>query len=204
MNTAGALDDRAVAVGTDTAVLERIVVPNTHLAIWSRPRPARLAWVDGLGWDMIDDLDFPAAVETLETDVAEGLEEAGYPQDDGSLALCDEIVSLARRFAAIVDCDTTKVRLEVVETNACSKFHADAVTARLLTTLSGPGTQWIDVAASDRIHQLSVGDIAIFKGRLEAEEPAILHRSPPIAGTGDTRLLLVIDPFDPALEAVHD
>ncbi|MCZ4269037.1 DUF1826 domain-containing protein, partial [Rhodobacteraceae bacterium G21628-S1] len=44
----------------------------------------------------------------------------------------------------------------------------------------------------------------ILRGTRWPETPVsgVLHRSPPIAGTGETRLLLVLDPIDdPAEEA---
>ncbi|UBS33786.1 DUF1826 domain-containing protein [Altererythrobacter sp. N1] len=197
------LEQTAAAIGNDEAILDRIMIPGTHLALWRRTRPARLGWVDEIAWNAINDLDFPAPIAALETEIAEGLTEAGYPQDDEVGTLREEISALARRFAALMGCDWIRLRLEVVETDACRKFHADVVTARLLTTLSGPATQWVEAAVPDRIHQLATGDVAIFKGRLLAEEPAILHRSPPIAGTGDKRLLLAIDPYDPAREVTH-
>lgn len=197
------LEQSAVAVGTDEAILDRIMIPDTHLALWRRVRPEQLGWIDGIAWDTIDDLDFPVSIAALDTDIAEGLAEAGYPNGGETRALHHEVVSLARRFAALMGSEWIRLRLEVVETDACRKFHADVVTARLLTTLSGPATQWIDAAAPDRINQLVAGDVALFKGRLWAEEPMILHRSPPIAGTGDKRLLLAIDPYDPARKVAH-
>ena len=39
--------------------------------------------------------------------------------------------------------------LEVVRTDSCRKFHADYVTARLITTYLGEGTQWLDEADAD-------------------------------------------------------
>ncbi len=87
-----------------------------------------------------------------------------------------------------------KLRLEVVETDACRRFHADFVTYRLLTTYCGAATQWVRSTQPETIETLRAGDVAIFNGRVLLEEPTILHRSPPIAGTGETRLLLVIDP----------
>lgn len=197
------LEQTAAAIGNDEAILDRIMIPGIHLALWRRTRPARLGWVDEIAWNAINDLDFPAPIAALEGEVADGLREAGYPQSTETRVLRDEIASLARRFAALIGCDMVRLRLEVVETDACRKFHADIVTARLLTTLSGPATQWIETVAPDQINQLAAGDVAIFKGRLLAEEPAILHRSPPIAGTGDKRLLLAIDPYDPAREVTH-
>lgn len=197
------LEQTAAAIGTDDAILDQIMTPGTHLALWRRTRPEPLGWIDAIAWDAIDDLDFPVPVAALDADIAEGLAEAGYRNGDETRALHHEIASLARRFAALMGCDMVRLRLEVVETDACRKFHADVVTARLLTTLSGRATQWVEVAAPDRINQLAAGDVAIFKGRLWADEPMILHRSPPIAATGDKRLLLAIDPYDSAKEVTH-
>jgi hypothetical protein len=43
------------------------------------------------------------------------------------------------------------------------------------------------------VRQLLAGEVALFKGRLLTDSP-IIHRSPPIAGTGQRRLVLVINP----------
>lgn len=187
----------AVAVERDDpAALEAVARPEVHLAIWNRPLPLALAWLPQLDWTKIDDLDFTTTLEALEADMAEGLAEAGYPAGARRDALAEEIIDHARRFAAIQKINALAIRLEVIETDACRKFHADHVTARLLTTLVGLGTQWIhgDVGSDTPIRQLHTGDVTIFKGRLGTETPAILHRSPPIGDTGDTRLLLAIDP----------
>lgn len=58
------------------------------------------------------------------------------------------------------------LRFDMIETDACRKFHMDQVTTRLLMPLSGSGTQWIDVSlGSDApINQFGVGDVEIFKG----------------------------------------
>jgi hypothetical protein len=96
------------------------------------------------------------------------------------------------------------LRLEIVTGDACHKFHADYVPLRLITSYSGPGSQWIsneDAAAlaqgvsADQleVRQILAGEVALFKGRLLTDSP-IIHRSPPIAGTGQRRLVLVINP----------
>jgi hypothetical protein len=187
----------AVAVERgDPTVLEAVARPEVHLAIWNRPLPLALAWLPQLDWTKIDDLDFTTTLAALEADIAEGLAEAGYPAGARGDALAEEIIGHARRFAAIQKIDALAIRLEVIEIDACRKFHADHVTARLLTTLVGSGTQWIhgDAGPDAPIRQMRPGDVAIFKGRLGTETLAILHRSPPIGDTGETRLLLAIDP----------
>ncbi|MHA6721272.1 DUF1826 domain-containing protein [Sphingomonas sp. RS6] len=180
----------------DPAVLDAVALAAVHLAVWKRPLPMALAWLSQLDWTRIDDLDFVTTLDMVDADVAEGLAEAGYPAGARGDALTEEIVGHARRFAFIHGIDAVSIRLEVIETDACRKFHADHVKARLLTTLVGRGTQWIegDTASDAPIRQMRTGDVAIFKGRLATKTLAILHRSPPIVESGETRLLLAIDP----------
>lgn len=178
------------------SILDSIARPDVHLAIWHRPLPQGLAWLSQLDWSTIDDLEFETTLDAVADAVVEGLAEAGYPAGARGDALADEIVQHARRFAAIHKLDAVSIRLEVIETDACRKFHADYVAARLLTTLVGTGTQWIHgvEAADTPIRQMGTGDVGIFKGRLAAESLSILHRSPPVGEAGETRLLLAIDP----------
>lgn len=89
------------------------------------------------------------------------------------------------------------VRLAPVVTNSCRRFHADYLTVRMLTTYVGQATQWVYADTPEDVRQLAAGDVALFKGRVLAGPPPILQRSPPIEGTGEHRLLLVID-------AVHE
>jgi len=180
----------------EPAVLATAAQPYVHLAVWHRRFPEALDWLGSLDWSAIDDCERTSRVEVLAVTIADALAAAGYPYGARGTALCDEIVGLARYFAGALTLDAVTVRLEVIETDACRKFHADYVAARLLCTLVGQGTQWRygPDTADTPIRQLRTGDVAIFKGRLSTETPAILHRSPPILGTGETRLLLAIDP----------
>src|SRR5690606_27544721 len=123
----------------------------------------------------------------------------GYPDMP---ALRRDIVLLAERHAAVAGDRNVRIRLEVVETDACRKFHADYVKVRTITTYLGRGTQWIEAQSADRvgapdgpeIRQLDAGHVGMFKGRLWQEMPTILHRSPPIGKSNEQRLVLVIDP----------
>lgn len=185
----------------DAAVLDRICDEQVHLALWQRRRPCGLDWLDTLDFDEIDDVQETLEGEALAVTLPATLAEAGYPNGIEKAALATEIIALARRFARIMDTEAVRMRLEIVETDACRKFHMDNVKARLLMPLTEPGTQWIEAcAATDGpIHHLQAGDVGLFKGRIWAAPPAILHRSPPIAGTGASRLLLVLDLPSPAL-----
>ncbi|NLR73374.1 DUF1826 domain-containing protein [Novosphingobium sp. ERN07] len=169
-----------------------IVEPDVHLAIWERKLPASLSALANQSQSGIDDIDEQLDVAGLDLALTLILEDAGY-RDAGDAAR--EIAALGTRFASVTACERVRVRLEVIETDACRRFHSDYVTARLLLTLAGAGTQWRRAEDDSAINSLQPGEVAVFKGRVWTDEPAILHRSPPIAGTGADRLLLAIDPL---------
>ncbi|MYM00193.1 DUF1826 domain-containing protein [Novosphingobium sp. FGD1] len=182
----------------DSAVLERIHERHVQLALWQRRRPRALDWLDSLDFDEIDDVQKTLAVESLAFCLPGILLEAGYP-DGAHTALSQEIGTLACLYAQIMEVESIRMRLEIVETDACRKFHMDNVKARLLMPFTEPGTEWIEVDAApdSQVRHLRAGAVGLFKGRIWAETPAILHRSPPIAGTGVSRLLLVLDLASP-------
>lgn len=111
---------------------------------------------------------------------------------------------LAKRLMGITCDDHAVIRLEIVEDDACRRFHADYVTVRLICTYFGPGTEWLseEQATAQRagaplagcaIQSLATGHVGLFKGRVWAPDGAIIHRSPPISGTGAKRLVLVVN-----------
>lgn len=183
-----------VSVSGRIEVLEDILGPGVELALWQRPRPEDLRWLDRHDWDRIDDIDAIVSQEDLHGAVVGLMQASGYPEGEEGSALAGEIIGLAGYFADLMASASLRLRLEVVETDACRKFHADHVSARLLSTFAGRGTQWIYACAQDETQQMAPGDVGIFKRRIWQESPGILHRSPPIAAAGEKRLLLVLDP----------
>ncbi|MCC2977095.1 DUF1826 domain-containing protein [Sphingomonas sp. PL-96] len=192
-----AMLERAIASSEAPAILETILLPETELAIWRRPvAPALVAAISATDLGRIDDLDQPFAIEGLDSALHAALGAAGHETTRAPLTV--ELTALARRFARVMDCEHLRIRVNVVETDACRKFHKDFVTARLLLTLAGPATQWIDGRDGDaaEIRSLAAGDVALVKGRRWSPEGSILHRSPPILGTGVRRLVVAIDPVE--------
>jgi hypothetical protein len=110
-----------------------------------------------------------------------------------------DIVRLADMFSDLMTASFLRLRLDMVTTNACRKFHIDAITARLVCTYRGTGTQYgisTDGADPKRVFTVQSGSPILLRGTLWPAEPpsGLLHRSPPIEGTGETRLVLVLDP----------
>lgn len=190
------VENPAIALGDTPDILAAILDPDVQLALWRRQRPASLDWLDALEWDKIDDIDSGIDGPDHRASICRLLCDTGYPQTSEGDALADEIARLACCFARLMGCERLRLRLEVVETDACRKFHMDYVTARLLMPLVGPGTQWIDIrdGMGAPLRQLEPGHVGIFKGRLAVKASAILHRSPPVAASGETRLLLALNP----------
>ncbi|WP_082443336.1 MULTISPECIES: DUF1826 domain-containing protein [unclassified Sphingomonas] len=190
-----------VRIGETNDDLRAIRSADVNLAIWRRSPPVTL---NEAMLDAVDDLAIVRPIDLLATMLPADLRTAGYPDATAALLGAD-VATLADAFARIVGATRVSIRLDVVETDACRRFHADYVTARLICTYVGPGTQWldtIDAAALGEgadvdtltIRSLATGDVGLFKGWLWSPDAPIVHRSPPILTTGERRLLLVIDP----------
>ena len=131
----------------------------------------------------------------------------GTPDCAERARLIDDVAALADIFAGLMDAPYLQLRFDVVTDNACRKFHIDAVKARLICTYRGTGTEYgiaRDGAEPPRIITVPTGAPILLRGKLWPESPrsGLLHRSPPIEGTGETRLVLVLDPVvDPEKHA---
>jgi hypothetical protein len=187
-------------------VLNAIRAEDCHLAVWQR---APIADFTPLTGGTPQDLRFASDLASLPDMLARALRQGGFGGDRAlHRVLCNDIAHLAAVFCAALDLASFELRLEVVRTDSCRKFHADYVTARLITTYVGEGTDWLDQADADRvaagadplrINRLVPFDVGLFKGRLSTDRP-VIHRSPPIAGTpGGARLLLVLNPASRSL-----
>jgi hypothetical protein len=106
-----------------------------------------------------------------------------------------DIAALTERFMAVMRIDAVRVRLEIITSNACKKVHADYTDVRLITTYAGPGTDYASHDDGDScLERLSTGAVVLFKGRnFHPDHPPCFHRSPPIEGINQRRLVLVID-----------
>ena len=182
-----------VASGPAPAVLASLHDPAVNLAVWARTLDDRLlAELASLDLCCAQDLRLTATPDELATALPPAMAAAGWQAP----ALTEDMVMLARRFAGVMACTSVDLRLDLVRGDACRKFHADFVPARLVTTYLGPGTDWLPDGAADEAaaRRLAAGAVGLFKGRTWPTQTPIIHRSPPIAGTGQVRVVLVINP----------
>ena len=202
--------DAAIGVGVADAAegLSALHHPGCAAAIWRRQlSPGFQSWIDGLDRDVLPRARVILRPEAVRDAAAEICNASGTPGDVERDRLVDDIAALADIFTKLMRARWLRLRLDVVTTNACRKFHIDAVTARLVCTYRGTGTQYgipTDGAEPRRVFTVPTGAPILLRGTLWPEHPrsGLLHRSPPIEGTGEARLVLVVDPVDDPQEEV--
>ncbi|MEM7120703.1 MAG: DUF1826 domain-containing protein [Pseudomonadota bacterium] len=185
--------------------LATIKEPGTELVIWQRSLPSPVSdWLDRLDVESLPYLRILVQPDDLQHALEPLLDKCGMAACDMRDHLVDDIDRLVRAFAAITDSDSVDVRLERVDHDACWKFHRDTVEARLVTTYRGPTTQWVRMAQAEEaitgqkdyngpLERLGDHDVALFKGNCAGPNSGVVHRSPPIAGTGLSRLFLCLN-----------
>ncbi len=191
-----------VAITEDPASLNAFLDSGCAAAIWQRQTPSDIqAWLDGLDPAHLPRGRVIAPRQAVAETVRHICDTSDLPTGPQRDWLEADITALAARFAALLSPKFLRLRLDVITTNACRKFHIDAITARLVCTYRGTGTQYgisTDNADPSRVFTVQTGTPILLRGTLwPAEPPAgLLHRSPPIEGSGETRLVLVLDPVD--------
>ncbi len=179
--------------------------PGTELVIWQRSLlPSLGNWLDRLDVATLPHLRVLVQPGDLRPALEPLLDTCGMTAGDMRDLLVDDIGWLVSAFAIITGSERVDVRLERVDHDACWKFHRDTVEARLVTTYRGPTTEWVQMAQAGQaiaeqkayqgpLERLGVHDVALFKGNCAGPNSGIVHRSPPIAGTGLSRLFLCLN-----------
>lgn len=210
----------ALAVSKDTSlpqlstsfhpdVLADVYQEDKNIVVWQRTLPASL--VAALQRHLQEQgsikLSLVLAPENAANVLAKHLSKVGC----GS-ALAESLAELVDMFCCLFELERAGLRLTTLDTAMCPKFHVDKVPCRLITTLTGPGTQWlandllnrgglgagseqVKLYASDSdIQHMALGDVALLKGErwIGNENKGIVHRSPPVAA-GEKRLVLTLD-----------
>ncbi len=198
------LEEAAVGVSmADTPEgLSAIRRPDCAAVIWRRRELADFqSWIEALAPDRLPSARVILRPEDVRESVVQICDAAGAPDSTEREWLIDDTAALAELFAGLMRAPYLRLRFDVVSTNACRKFHVDAVTARLICTYRGTGTQYglsTDGSEPEHVFTAPTGAPMLLRGTLWPERPksGLLHRSPPIEGSGETRLLLVLDPIE--------
>lgn len=215
-----------VVVGSSPRVLRAGRRRGINLAVWTRPAPPahRDAFISLARVDF--SIDVRLDVQHLSAArVRELLPPATATTDAARSMLCEDVACLAGRFSRLTGAQRVRLKLQAVGGDECRLFHVDTVSWRMMTTWAGPGTDWLENDACRRehlggaglphrasvdmtnaaivtdwtkVHRLDRYAVAFCRGATacDAHTVPLVHRSPPIAGTGLRRLRLVIDDAD--------
>jgi len=209
------MHDRVVercSEGMAPAVLADIYDKETHIAIWKRKLPDSLckAVAEFISTNPTFKMSVTVTPNNAQATLNESMGHLSSPD------ICEDIAELVDMFCLLFNLEHAGVRLAVLDTAMCPKFHVDRNGCRLLTTYQGVATEWLPHEHVDRsklghgsggladhesglfaheqdIQQLHHGDVAILKGDLwdGNEGNGLVHRSPCMENS--RRLLLTMD-----------
>jgi hypothetical protein len=157
-------------------------------------------WLGRLSPSVWPDSRFTVRIRDIRAGLFELFKECKTPLDEQAQWWIDDVAALSAQYASASGEDIVDVRLERIVRDACWKFHVDNVEVRLVTTYYGPGTELVpnefgqDARMLQRDYdgpllQMKAGEVAIFRGG----GSGVVHRSPPIAGTGENRSVLILN-----------
>ena len=194
-----------VVEGDSQPILSKLHEPDVTLAVWHRSLPCRLAdWLDSLPREQLPEAQFTGPAACVAQRAATVCDLVGLPDSAERRALVNDIAALAQAFARLARSQDIDLRLEAVDHDSCWRFHRDHVGLRLNTTYRGPGTQWLPPEHAPRalkaqrryrgpLNEMPRFAVGLFKGVERAGADAVVHRSPPVVGTGQTRLFLCLN-----------
>jgi len=193
-------------IGTSPSVLEMIHQKEVNIAIYERDITSLELEIEKLIHQQIE-IQLSGEVETIINAIREVLNENEFPR------IIEDIEYQLYCFKRAAEGHNFRLMLATVNTNMCRRFHTDINDLRLLCTYDGPGTLWLTednvnrkalnsrdenhtiVIDKNEIQQAKKGALVILKGAVYPIQgtKAVVHRSPTIEESGETRLLLRID-----------
>lgn len=197
--------DPGIVEGVEEAALLMARGDHMALAIWHRSPPLELVdWLDHLPIDRLPEGHFIGSVACVPARVSTLCDLVKLEDGPGRRAFVADVARLARVFACVAGASEVDLRLDALDHDSCWRFHRDHVGYRLNATYRGPGTQWLPPQFSDRalrgqrryrgpLHELPRFAAGLFKGVTSVGAKAIVHRSPPVANCGQTRLFLCLN-----------
>jgi hypothetical protein len=197
--------------GDTPKALTGILDDGVNLALWQRQLPAYIADFGRLLLSLNEPLAESLSLEMPGDDAEPNLHglASGFSDLEGYEGFIADVSWLVSAFACLLGAQRIGLRLRVLDTAMCPRFHVDHVPVRLITTYAGIGSQWLKEGAMDRrqlgkpdaepqdeslIQQITCGAVALLKGEKwhGNEGFGLIHRSPQPA-PGERRLILTLD-----------
>jgi len=200
------------AAGNQPDVLRQILDPGVNLSLWQRPAQTAITReLSTLQASHLPDVRRLTSRGSFDDDVSTLLQQ----QDLDPLAFKHwrfDLHRLADLYFSVSGHRDVTLRLVTTEEDDCRRFHVDRTHLRLLCTYRGPGTEWLTNKQVDRLAQSTgaTNEGIIRFGKPSQLEPfwvgvmkgdaypgnaghGLVHRSPSIAGSGQTRVLFCLD-----------
>ncbi|TRW50174.1 DUF1826 domain-containing protein [Aliidiomarina halalkaliphila] len=203
-------NERRAIYGSEADVFTSIFDEQTCMAVWQRSHSKALqadiqSALTAANWR---DVRLAAPSNTI----ADAISKQHHLGD----ALKDDVILLADMLACLFDAEQIALRLARAEQATCPRFHIDHIPARMITTYTGVGTEWLEnkyvsrqflgrgnngqpdeqsglIKPDATIQQLRASDVALMKGEAwpKNEGLGFVHRSP--NPQGNPRLMLTLD-----------
>ncbi len=214
---------RRATASHDPVILADIYKEEINIAIWQRSLSAALKRsvhdfiLSNPRFQTAMTVNPQNALLNIRESLGSGISSSELSGLSGLSELSENIAELVDMFAYLFELSRVGLRLSVLESAMCPKFHVDRVPGRLVTTYQGIATEWLAHQDVDRsklglgsnglpdsqsglykrdsnIQQLTVGDVALLKGELWKgnEHAGLVHRSPALLAN-ESRLLLTLD-----------
>lgn len=194
------------------SALTQILDPEVNLCVWLRkPADSVSTEVAKLAADSLPDVRSRTCARTAAKDAARLLEGRGFDPDQFPNWLKD-IADLAAAYEQVSGEGEFTLRLETLADDGCTRFHVDRTSLRLICTYRGPGTEWLPNMQADRQAlqtgaenesiirygqpwRFATGAVGIMKGSRFPGNASngLVHRSPPVAASGEVRVLVCLD-----------
>jgi len=204
-------------VGQAPDILTEVYQQDTNMVVWQRDSDAALQQaIDAF----LSEKDGYKRNMAITPELALDTIHKALGNTDDVLPLSQNIAELVEMFCCLFDLERAGLRLTILDSAMCPRFHVDRVPCRLVTTYKGVATQWLPHSLINRsalgvravkdtrdqsglyqsqedIQQLTEGDVALLKGELWPgnENAGLVHRSPAVE-VDEKRLLLTLDFLD--------
>lgn len=204
---------RRAQQSNDATIFADIYQEETNIVIWQRELSGSLK--SSVAAFLESNPDFQKAMTIAPLNVVANLNK--FLGTSAQSELSENIAEIVDMFCCLFELKRAGLRLVVLDSAMCPKFHVDRVPCRLVSTFQGEATEWLPHHVIDRtklghgsngqpddksglyqtqddIQQLSTGDVALLKGEIWQgnENAGLVHRSPALA-KAEKRLLLTLD-----------
>ena len=211
-NSVDLVDESPHAIGEDPRTLRQILLPGINLGLWQRPAEVSIAEeLLQLKISDLPDMRCSTRLGSFDDDVCALLEQRKL-DSTAFINWRRDLHYLADCYFSVCGGRDVTMRLVTTNEDGCRRFHADRTNLRLLCTYRGPGTEWLPDEQVDRlalekgapndsiVRHGSPSELAPFWAGIMKGEGypgnkgrGLVHRSPAIGGSGQTRVLFCLD-----------